>query len=256
MNNPSILVSSFDRYSACWVPFCHGLQKYWPDHFTPLYFITNQKDPPCGQAIQVGQDRGWAGNLRYALEQIESPYILYAQEDYWLTAPVNSAAISEYAAWLAADRADYIRLYPAPPPALPFPGDDRLGILDVHAEYRTSLQMALWRKSVLQALLVPGETPWQFEVHGSQRSQVYGERFLSVTKKSLGTSYIFTAIVDGAWSPKAFDYAKQEKLHIEFDQLPARPASKVWWSQVKNILYPYKMKIRRTLERSKRSGKY
>jgi hypothetical protein len=245
MNNISIIISSFDRYAVCWAPFCHGLQKYWPDHFQPLYFITNHLEPPCGQAIKVGPDRGWAGNLLYALDQIESPYILYAQEDYWLTAPVNSAALSEYAAWLAADRADYIRLYPAPPPALPFPGDDRLGILDVHAEYRTSLQMALWRKSVLQALLVPGETPWQFEVQGSQRSQVYGERFLSVRKESFGIRYVFTAIVDGEWSPKAYEYARQENLQIPFQDLPEKSISKKYFSQIRNMLYRFTRKIRK-----------
>lgn len=249
INPTSILVSSFDRYSVCWEPFCHGLTKYWPDHFQPLYFITNEKDPPCGKAIKVGQDRGWAANLLYALEQIESPYILYAQEDYWLNALVNSPVISDYVQWLDADIADYIRLYPAPPPTLAFAGDDRLGVLEPHAEYRTSLQMALWRKSVLQALLRPGETPWQFEVQGSQRSQVYAERFLCVQKRQHGIQYLFTAIVDGEWSPKAFEYAEQEEVDIDFENLPAKPASKLLGSRVRRFLYPYVKKIRKTLER-------
>ncbi|MCU0485276.1 MAG: hypothetical protein MUC85_04110 [Anaerolineales bacterium] len=244
-NNISILVSSFDRYAACWAPFCHGLQKYWPEHFQPLYFITNEKDPPCGQAIKVGQDRGWAGNLLYALEQIDSPYILYAQEDYWLTAPVNSTAISEYTALFDSGVADYIRLYPAPPPALPFPSDERLGILETHAEYRTSLQMALWRKSVLQALLVPGETPWQFEVQGSLRSQVYGERFLSVTKKTFGINYLFTAIVDGEWSKAAYTYAQNENITVNFLDLPHKPFLRKFGSRVRNLLYGYRRKIRK-----------
>lgn len=243
----ALLVSSFDHYSVCWEPFCHGLQKYWLDHLQLLYFITNEKDPPCGQAIKVGQDRGWAGNLLYALEQIDIPYILYAQEDYWLTAPVNNKAILDYAALLDNGVADYIRLYPAPPPTLPFPGDDRLGILDTHAEYRTSLQMALWRKSVLQELLVPGETPWQFEVQGSRRSRVYADRFLCVQKRQYGIQYLFTAIVNGAWSPLAYEYARQEGIKIPFQDLPNKPCIKKIYSRIRNTLFRHFTKFRKIL---------
>ena len=90
-----LLVSSYDGFAVCWAPFCHGLEKYWPDH-PPVFFITNTLEPPCGRAIQVGADRGWAGNLEYALSQIESDYILYSQEDYWIQKPVDSNLIEDY----------------------------------------------------------------------------------------------------------------------------------------------------------------
>jgi hypothetical protein len=40
MSLVTALISSFDGYSECWGPVCHGFKKYWPDcpssmKFTP-----------------------------------------------------------------------------------------------------------------------------------------------------------------------------------------------------------------------------
>ncbi len=218
-DNLCFLVSSFDKYAPCWEPFCHGLKKYWPDHPARVYFITNSLDSPCGEAIKSGEDRGWARNLKMALEQINCEIVLYAQEDYWIKAPVNSQHIEDYTQLIRLGRADYIRLYPAPGPNLPFDEDERLGILTPDAPYRTSLQMALWRKSALLGLLDLAESPWQFEVKSPTRSRDSASRFLCVTRKKYGIDYTFTAIVNGYWSKQALEYAERESITVRFEEL-------------------------------------
>jgi hypothetical protein len=225
------------------------LQKYWPEHFKPIYFITNEKSPPYGEAIKINPDRGWADNLRLALESIPQEYILYAQEDYWLDKHVETEMISDYVNRLRSSEVDYIRLYPAPPPDKRFLFDERLGVIDTDAEYRTSLQMALWRKSTLLALLKSGETPWDFEIHGSQRSRVYANRFLCVQKRRFGISYLFTAIVDCEWSPMAFEYARNEGIQIQFDSLPRKSLVKSVMSRMRKQMYRFSRQIGRPLSR-------
>lgn len=222
MDNTTLLVSSCDAYWPCWDPFCHGLNKYWVNHF-PVRFVTNFKPAPLGETILVGADRGWSDNLVFALEQVTTPYIIYAQEDYWINRPVDSSELQKYASFLAREEADYIRLYPSPPPDRPFAHDPRLGIINADAQYRASLQMSFWRKSVLRALLVTGETAWQFEVQGSQRSRRYGDRFLSVNAKRNGVSYVFTAVERGEWTRRARKYAKVEALSVNWKGLPRKP---------------------------------
>lgn len=221
--NLVLLVSSCDKYSPCWDPFAHGLQKYWPDH-PALYTITNHLFPNYGKVIRLGQDRGWAVNLSSALDQIDAPYILYAQEDYWLTHPVDNQVISDYLALLDNGQLGSLRLFPAPPPTGEvFQGDERLGIVPKGAEYRTSLQLTLWKKTLLQSLLVIDESPWAFELHGSRRSDALDDIFVCVRTKKNGIQYTFTAIVDGLWSPLAYEYARKENITIHFDQLPQKP---------------------------------
>lgn len=237
-----ILVSSCDKYSACWAPFLHGLEKYWPQH-PPVTFITNQLDAPAGISIKTGQDLGWSANLQLALSRIEANFILYSQEDYWIKAPVNHFQILEYCELMETGAADYIRLYPAPPPDQPFHRDSRLGTILPGSRYRTSLQMALWRKETLLSLLVPKETPWKFEVNGSKRSARYADRFLCVQKRRHGIDYVFTAIVNGYWSEKAYEYARLEGIAIEYESLPTKSAARRIKDQIRSKAYQVRKKI-------------
>jgi hypothetical protein len=237
-----ILVSSFDRYAVCWQPFWHGLEKYWPGHPKTL-FISNTLDAPSGFTLRVGPDRGWAGNLLYALDQIDAEFILYSQEDYWIQTPVDPQLITDYLGLLQAGRADYVRLYPAPPPDFAFPGDERLGIISPGSAYRTSLQMAMWRKSTLRKLLDLTDSPWQFEVKGSRRSENLGERFLCVTKRKYGIDYVFTAIVNGCWSKLAYEYAEKENIFINYDALQKKPLLGQSFDAVRGTVYKLKKKL-------------
>jgi len=231
MKKITVLVSSFDGFADCWDPFYHGLRKYWPDCPYEVAFITNFKEINLGsaQAIKVGTDRGWSDNMLTALEQIESSFILYAQEDYWINQRVDTKTISDYVELLIKDKADYIRLYPAPPPDLDYLEDERLGILADDAPYRTSLQMALWRKSVLKNLIKSGENPWQFEVDGTLRSRSCSSRFMCVktidNQRHHGINYVCTAINKGKWSRAAKRYAQAEGLDIDFSNRP----NETWW---------------------------
>lgn len=251
LKNTSLLISSCDKYSVCWTPFLHGLYKYWPNHPKDIFFITNYKKPSSGQAISIGEDQGWANNLLFALEKIDTPFILYSQEDYWINSYVNDANIEQYEELLKNNIADYIRLYPAPIPDKDFYGDKRLGIISTRSEYRTSLQMALWRKEVFKTLISPDESPWDFERNGGFRSQKYGDRFLSVRTKEDGIGYIFTAIINGEWTKAAYKYGLQESIQIDFKALPNKPFFIRVYSIAKRKLYLlyrfFKKKIKKNI---------
>ncbi len=239
--NLSLLVSSFDKYSVCWAPFCHGLNKYWPEH-PPVYFITNHLEAPCGNSLKLGEDQGWAKNLLKALELIPTEYVLYAQEDYWIQSAVVNQNIVDYQSYLASGTADYIRLYPAPGPDVILKTDERLGIIAQDSHYRASLQMALWRKETLKSLVLAEETPWQIEVNGSKRSQVNADRFWCVTKRRHGIDYVFTAIVNGYWSKNAFQYAQKEQIEIHFEKLPRKTLYRQWSDYLRSFAHRVKRK--------------
>jgi hypothetical protein len=146
---------------------------------------------------------------------------------------VDTKVIEDYVGLMNLDKADYICLYPGSEPCIPFPLDGRLCVIPDDASYRASLQVALWRKNVLEALIVEGESPWQFEIQGTDRSRGYGNRFLSVKRffdndnkpYHHGIDYVCTAINKGRWSKEAKLYAQAEGLCIDFSH---RPHEK-WW---------------------------
>jgi hypothetical protein len=208
-----------------------------------MKLISNFKDAPYGEAIKVGPDPGWARGLLISLERIQTPYLIYAQEDYWIKSPVNTDNIRSYAGLLADDRADYIRLRPSPGPDHPLPGDTRLGVISPNAHYRASLQMALWRKPVLQALIVPTESAWRFEVAASARSACYGPRFLCVTSVADGVDHLISAVVSGEWTQAAKDYIRREGLAIDFAALPRKPLLRLWYDHARRYAYRWKKRI-------------
>jgi hypothetical protein len=244
MKNVTLLVNSFDGYSVCWPVFAHGLRKYWPTHPEQVRFITNHLDVNYGEAIKVGPDRGWSANLLFALQRIDTPFVLYAQEDYWIDQPVDQEMMDAYLRLFEEEKADYLRLYPAPPPNRPLPEDERLGIIAVGAPYRTSTQMAFWRRQVLCDLLDPAESGWQYEVQSVPRSAKYGDRFLCVSKRRYGISYVFTAVVSGEFIPEARQYARQEGIELNVRGLPPKTLVRKWKGRVRQSLSRLKKRLR------------
>lgn len=215
----TILVSTNDAYAACWDPFCHGFQKYWPDCPYPVVFTTNLQSAPCGTSIMLGKDPGWSRTMLQTLEKVQTPFLIYMQEDYWLRQPISSEVIASYIQLMAAGLADFINLNRR----LPFSGrvcdqDSRLSILDTAVEYRASLQIAIWRRQTFLDLLEPDESPWQFEGNGTIRSRRYEDRFLVVSAEKDKISYV-NAVDKGEWREEAYRYAQTEGIEVDFHGL-------------------------------------
>jgi hypothetical protein len=202
----------------------HGFDRYWPDGPTRIRLIANQLSftHPRVSVFATGADLGWARNLRMALSVTTEPFVLYMQEDYWIDRVVDTDLIDSYADHLRNDRLDYIRLVPVPPGTVDCKFDRRIRLLATEAQYRTSLQAALWRKTLLMELLRDEESPWEFELIGNERSRLYAGRFGCVSgtpaeKLAPGNlSYVCTAIKKGRWATDAIRYATNEGLNIEY----------------------------------------
>jgi hypothetical protein len=228
LSHLTVIVSSFDGFEACWSPFCHGAARYWPDS-PPIRLLTNFKTFENGQvsSFPVGQDQGWANNLIAALKSIETPFVLYLQEDYWLQSPVDEAQLTRYLGLMTQHGANYLRLTPSPPPDSPSEFDPGIGLLAPQAEYRTSLQAALWRTDTLRELLVAGESAWDFELIGTPRSRHYSGFWSVQPGEGKGIDYLNSAIVQGRWTRAAFAWAKRENFRVIWGQRQRE----TWWHE-------------------------
>ena len=227
-----LLVSSCDDYSDCWTPFFHGLRTYWPDCPYPVTLLANFRTTTDNgtPTLALGEDRGWSSNLIQALDGVTEPYILYAQEDYWLDKPVEQAAIEGYLAFMEQDGADYVRLIPLPPPDGQPACDGRLASITPSAPYRTALQMALWRTDALRRLLEPGQTGWEFETDGRDgQLTAYCVR-PQPSASGLGIHYVL-AITRGKWCRAALEYARKEGLRLDLSRRATEKRSDILLSQ-------------------------
>jgi len=215
-----IVVSSCDAYRPCWPPFVHGLEKYWPGRPWPVKFITNCLDAPIGETLK-NPHRNWSNRTSIALESMaEEAIILLLMEDYWLTQPVDTQSLKEFAALFANGDIDYIRLRQngATIAQRPYWGDNRLFVTGDEEMYRAALQAGFWKVDALRELIEPGETAQQFEILGSKRSRGT-DRMLCVRESSY-IQYVDSAVRLGKWTAAAKEYAAKEKLHIDFSTNP------------------------------------
>lgn len=215
-NNCSIIISSCDNFSDVWHPFFTLFFKYWPDCQFKIYLISEKKTYPDNKvsAILLGEDKKWASNIKLALQRINTPYIIYFQEDYFLKSPVNTKRIISLLDFAVKNNVGCLRLFPAPKPERKSADNPEFGEITKGKMYSVSLQAAIWKKEVFENLLVDGETGWNMEIDGSKRSTNITEPFLSVWDKVFDYPSA-TAIKKGVWLYDAVRLCEREGIKID-----------------------------------------
>jgi hypothetical protein len=222
----SAVVLSHDGYADLWPAFFELLFRFWPDLPYPLHLVSNHRTFSDSRVIpvRVGDDRSWSQTLARALDSIPSCYVLLLLDDYFLTGPVDTAHIARLHAAMVKLGAVYLRLAPAPKPDISCPGFPDIGFIAKGAPYRSSLQVAFWKRSTLLGLLLRDETAWDFELNGSRRSDQITDPFLSVYD---GCALPYRhAVRRGRWIPGAM--RQFATLGITFDSTNRPTESQIY----------------------------
>jgi len=186
-----LVVASHDGCADVWPAFFGQLFRLWPDMPYPLYLISNHlafADPRV-TALRVGDDLSWSQTLARGLEGLSSRFVLLMLEDFFLTAPVDTARVGRMHDAMVAKGAACLRLAPYPEPDAPCPDNPAIGVIEKGTPYRVSLQAAFWDRRLLLGLLRREESAWDFEVNGSRRSAAMSEPFLSVCEGAAALPY-------------------------------------------------------------------
>ncbi|MGI8955856.1 MAG: hypothetical protein ACR2II_02935 [Chthoniobacterales bacterium] len=233
----ALLVSSCDAFFDAWRPFHAFFEKFWGDCPLEMFLLTNalKVHSPRMRGIAVGEDRGWSSNLLFALEQIAHPYVLYFQEDYFLTAPVERTQLARDFTEAMELGADSICFRARSKFDAGFrPLNDRFGIVPLSSEGRTRCQVTLWKRSALQSILREGETAWNFEARGSARTQEM--KILSyASRENAPIRYLMSAISRGFWMPGAIELCRSQGVTIDPFFRPVFPA-RSWQRRLRRAL--------------------
>lgn len=163
----AVLISSCDAFNDCWAPMLYSLKRYWPDCPFPIYFISNYNkiDDPGIEFINVGKDNGFASNLGFALNKIDCDYIIYFQEDYFLSENVNTVAIIGHINHCYENNIDLLKIH-----GNDFLLRDQYRINDsdycinpLDIRYSINTSVAIWKREILARLCVKGYSGWNWE---------------------------------------------------------------------------------------------
>ena len=223
-----VLVVSCDRYRDLWGPFFTLFFRYWPDCPYQVYLCANElvyADTRV-RTVVSGPDSSWSSSLKRCLEQIPAPHLILLQEDFLLTRRVDTRKLVHLVECLKLRGAACLRVMPSPAPETVCADDPELGEIARGADYRISLQAAIWDKEVLSGLLREVESPWELENIGSRRSDTLAQPFLSITEKDpkwWPVGYFSTAVVQGRWVREAVAICAREGISIDGTQREIEP---------------------------------
>ena len=109
--------------------------------------------------------------------------------------------------------------FPDDAPDADYPNDLNLGALSKQASYRTSLRTAIWDKEIFRQLLKAGETAWDMEVKGNERSKTINAPFL-VAKQPVITMYSDAGVRRGKWVYGTKKMFRREGISVNYRKRP------------------------------------
>ncbi len=174
-DNITLLVSSCDKYEDAWGPYFALIKKFWPEHPKNVCLITETKSFSCeGINIKVyNYDKSltWSERLYRTLEKIDTKYIVFSLEDFFLLDYVKQDRIDECYNWMEENPDIAVcRLFSSNNSNLKQTEKYKdFCIADNTIGYRLETQVALWNRETLMSFIDLSEDPWQFESRGTER---------------------------------------------------------------------------------------
>jgi hypothetical protein len=255
----AVLVVSCDRYSDMWEPFFEFFRLFWSDCPYNVYLSTNVLSPNINGVtiLNTGNSSDWSTELTKAISSIPEKNVILFLEDYFIREKVDNYELKSYIDYFIKSGAAYMKLgcfsskYNELWPYTVISSYPKVGRIDKSAKYLVCLQLTLWDKDYLKTLLVPGESPWQFEINGSRRSENSGRDFLCVKENRFRFDvhgpvvYLCGAITQGVLMRDAIRMANKYNIKID---LTARPIESKFEEIVRRIRIGLPMPVRHGLD--------
>lgn len=229
----SVLVTSCDKYEDAWNPFFTLFHKMWPSCSFPIYLNTESKEY-TNDSIKVvslhprydgdnnSKDISWSSRLREAVEQIDSKYILFFLEDFFLMSPVREDIVDKCINWMEEeDDVAVIDFYPEY--HLNDIVHEEFSEINPKYEFCINTMSALWRRDFLLNIL-RDESPWDFEFFATERwkrtrYKIYTHRqeFEPVFDYKIIPDYGY-GIYQGKWLKKNVELFEKYGISVDFEK--------------------------------------
>jgi len=198
-NVPIYLTTSNGRDHILKV-FCHLFNKYWSS--TQLVNIVGYECPNFDLPLnfkfismgeQIGGPKMWATDLRKFFSNENIKYFVHFFDDQFLTAPTRFDIMQDLFDYMVNTKAARANLgniresnglirygkFHVNRQAL----DYDICTLTQDAEYRISTQVSIWEMDYYLRYLIPGRSPWEYEVIGSAEAKYDGHAHLCTDRE-------------------------------------------------------------------------
>lgn len=265
----TLVVSSCDKYEDAWYPFFELLKKYWPELSDyPIVMITetkmcNHKGLEIKTLHPENVDDSWSKRLLHCLSQIQTKYIIFSLEDFFIQKQVENQEILKCVERMKKDPEIAVFYFKRVSDSWKESEFKEYFEATPDLKYRLNAQMAIWNREILMEFLDEKENPWEFEILGSQRikdtkKKLYCHKVSDIYSNLEGVfPYIVGkhngyGIAQGKWMWNNKKLFKKHRIKVKLSGLGVAPK---WHygigvvSKIRNTVFPPLVRLRDTFRK-------
>ena len=168
----SILISTCDKFSDLWEAHINLYRKNWQGDFCKTYLVTDKATSRCFDGVEIiVADEGldFPMRIKYALDFIETPYVLLTLDDYFLIENVDNEKIKYLVERSEAERIDYLLLYDRRiTKEKYYKPIEKITPIELNKKYALTLYPAIWSVEFLRKTVPGNLSPWLYEASLTQ----------------------------------------------------------------------------------------
>lgn len=182
----TIIVSSCDKFKDAWEPFFILLDKYWSNHPRKI-FLNSESVSYSGSFQNVRtvlntHNESWSERIRNTVKQVDTEYVLFFLEDYFIWDYVNEEVFDEAYSLIKDEKVGAVVFHGV---SLDEKYNTRFNTEKVFVEQdksiisRLHVVVSLFHKDYFLKLLCENENPWRYERESYARSLALGKKVLA-----------------------------------------------------------------------------
>jgi FkbM family methyltransferase len=179
----SVIIQSCDKYSHLWEGWYLSFSRYWNWNLNwPVYFCNEEMDLPFNdpRIIQIKSPKsengdGFSTRLLDVLNKIDTRYVLYIQEDMWLTNKLDFRIFKEGLYKMRYHDWNCLRIHEKIWSSIQLEkshyliDDQRVLRVKPTSEWLLTHNAGIWNREFLIESILPNESAWTNEKEGTVR---------------------------------------------------------------------------------------
>ena len=168
----TVLVNTCDKYEFLWEDFKKLFDKNFPEELgLDVYLLSQTKESPLFKKCLTPGPIEFSNAVEYALNKIDTPYVLWLQDDYFLTDKLTVEEMQRYIDICGRYKMDRLGICEECGYYNTFniPYERDLFKFHDQSDYTISLQASIFRKDwLLNVIKGKSWSPWQLEIDGTK----------------------------------------------------------------------------------------
>lgn len=210
----TLLVGTCDKYNFLWNKFGLLFDKYWDHNIDiPRYFLSETLEfNDYGFKSFLPGKIPYSDCLKYALDRVDTEYVLWLQDDYFLRKTISKSQFDMYVQ-ICQQGINRLGIHEDSRLYNKFHIIGNMYALHQHSLYTISMQASIWNKEFFKSCLINhgSENPWEFEVNGSIRLNSSMQHRILFDKQD--TPWYNEAMRKGEFTPEYYEIIAKEKLY-------------------------------------------